>query len=196
MEFRDDRLPLVQVLFLLDQPPLLPGHLPLPLEHLLQVLLEVLTLLLKLGPIRRKLAGRGLGTLLQLGAPITKALVLSLERLPLPQDRRFGLPESLMSAGQHSREGKQRRFWPGAGLERRPRITSGSSGMGGRMESGVPPASSTVADGIFDDIAAAVGSAVAVGGAAAGPLARAWGPTALPRQWQLEPGGPTALPRQ
>jgi hypothetical protein len=37
--------------------------------------------------------------------------------------------------------------------------------------------SSVVADGIFDDIAAAVGSAVAVGGAAAtGPLAGAWGP--------------------
>ena len=51
MEFRDDRLPLVQVLFLLDQPLLLPGHLPLPVEHLLQVFLEVLALLLKLGPL-------------------------------------------------------------------------------------------------------------------------------------------------
>jgi hypothetical protein len=46
-----------------------------------------------------------------------------------------------------------------------------------------PPASSAVADGVFDDIAAAVGSAVAVGGAAAS------GP-------RLEPGGLTALPRQ
>jgi hypothetical protein len=35
------------------------------------------------------------------------------------------------------------------------------------MELGTPPASSVVADGVFDDIAAAVGSAVAVGGAAA-----------------------------
>jgi hypothetical protein len=51
MEFRDDRLPLVQELFLLDQPLLLPGHLPLPVKHLLQVLLEVLALLLKLGPL-------------------------------------------------------------------------------------------------------------------------------------------------
>jgi hypothetical protein len=49
------------------------------------------------------------------------------------------------------------------------------------MELGAPPAPSAVANGIFDDIAA-VGSAVAVGGAAAtGPLAGAWGPTVLPR---------------
>jgi hypothetical protein len=47
--------------------------------------------------------------------------VLSLERLPLPQDRRLGLLESLMSAGQHPREGSRRRFWPGAGLEPPPK---------------------------------------------------------------------------
>jgi hypothetical protein len=35
------------------------------------------------------------------------------------------------------------------------------------MALGAPPSSSVVADGIFDDIAATVGSAVAVGGAAA-----------------------------
>jgi hypothetical protein len=39
------------VLFLLDQPLLFPGHLPLPVKHLLQVLLEVLALLLKLAPL-------------------------------------------------------------------------------------------------------------------------------------------------
>jgi hypothetical protein len=45
------------------------------------------------------------------------------------------------------------------------------------MESGMPPAASAVAEGIFDDIAVAVGSTVAVGGATAiGPLAGAWGP--------------------
>jgi hypothetical protein len=45
------------------------------------------------------------------------------------------------------------------------------------MELGAPPASSAAADGIFDDIAAAVGSAVAIGGAACtGPPAGAWGP--------------------
>jgi hypothetical protein len=51
MEFHGNRLLLVQVLFLLDQPLLLLGHLPLPVEHLLQVFLEVLALLLKLGPL-------------------------------------------------------------------------------------------------------------------------------------------------
>jgi hypothetical protein len=45
------------------------------------------------------------------------------------------------------------------------------------MESGAPPAASAVADGIFGDIAAAVGSAVAIGNAATiGSLAEAWGP--------------------
>jgi hypothetical protein len=45
------------------------------------------------------------------------------------------------------------------------------------MELDAPLASSTVADGIFDNIAAAVGSAVGVdGAAAAGPPAGAWGP--------------------
>jgi hypothetical protein len=49
--------------------------------------------------------------------------------------------------------------------------------MGSGVALDAPPASSAVADGIFDDITAAVGSAVAVGGAAAaGPLAGAWGP--------------------
>jgi hypothetical protein len=39
--------------------------------------------------------------------------VLSLERLPLSLDRRLGLSESLMSMGQHPREGSRRRFWFG-----------------------------------------------------------------------------------
>jgi hypothetical protein len=45
------------------------------------------------------------------------------------------------------------------------------------MKSSARPASFAVADGIIDDIVAAVGSAVAVGDAAAtGPLAGTWGP--------------------
>jgi hypothetical protein len=51
LERRDDLLPLVQVLLLLGQPFLLLGHLPLPVKHLLEVLLVVLALLLKLGPL-------------------------------------------------------------------------------------------------------------------------------------------------
>jgi hypothetical protein len=45
------------------------------------------------------------------------------------------------------------------------------------MESGAPPVASAVADGIFGNIAAAVGSAVAIGNAAAiDSPAEAWGP--------------------
>jgi hypothetical protein len=42
---------LAQVLLLLDQPFLLPGHLLLLVKHLSEVLLEALTLPLKLGPL-------------------------------------------------------------------------------------------------------------------------------------------------
>jgi hypothetical protein len=191
MEFRDDRLPLGQVFFLLDQPLLLLGHLPLPLEHLLHVLLEVLTLLLKLGPLRSKLTGRGLATLLQLRASITKELVLSLERLPLPQDRCLGLSESLMSAGQHPREGKRRRFWPDAGLEPTPKNNLWLLRNGRRDGVGHAPVSSAIADGIFDDITAAVGSVVSVGGATAtGPPAGAWGPDGAAAAVAVETWGP------
>jgi hypothetical protein len=104
--------------------------------------------------------------------------VLSLERLPLPQDRRLGLPESLMSTGQHPREGRRCCFWPGAGLEPPPKNNLRLLRNGRRDGVGRPPlASSAIADGIFDDIAAAVGSAVAISSVAAtGPLAEAWGP--------------------
>jgi hypothetical protein len=85
------------------------------------------------------LAGRGLGTLLQLGAPITEALVLSLERLPLPQDRHLGLSESLMSAGQHPREGSRCRFWPSAGLESLPKNNLRLLQIGGGDGGGRPP---------------------------------------------------------
>jgi hypothetical protein len=83
-----------------------------------------------------------------------------------------------MSAGQHPREGRRHRFWPSAGLEPPPKnnlrlLRNGRRDGVGRP----PPTSSAVADGIFDDIAAAVGSAVAVGDAAAtGPPTAAWGP--------------------
>jgi hypothetical protein len=53
----------------------------------------------------------------------------------------------------------------------------GSSGMGGGIESGTPPMAFAVADGIFDDVAAAVRAAVATSGAAATrPPAGAWRP--------------------
>jgi hypothetical protein len=46
-------------------------------------------------------------------------------------------------------------------------MTSGSSGRGDGMESGTPPVASSIAEGVFNDIAAAVRSAVANGDAAA-----------------------------
>ena len=54
------------------------------------------------------MAGHRLSALLQLGTPVAKALVLGLERLPLPPDSRLGFLEGLMSAGQHLGEGSQR----------------------------------------------------------------------------------------
>jgi hypothetical protein len=76
----------------------LSGHLLLSVRHLPDVLLEVLTLLLKLSMLRGELAGCCLSAPLQLGAPIAKALVLSLERLPLSSDSRLGFLEGLVSA--------------------------------------------------------------------------------------------------
>jgi hypothetical protein len=97
--------------------------------------------------------------------------VLGLERLPLLQDRRLGLLESLMSAGQHLREGSRRRFWLGAGPEPSSKNNLWLLRSGRRDGAGRAPTSPTVADGVFDDIAV-VGSAVAVSGAtASGPPA-------------------------
>jgi hypothetical protein len=74
-----------------------------------------------------------------------------------------------MSAGQHPRErgGVGAASGPVPVWSRRPRITSGSSRMGGEMELGAPLASPAITDGVFDDIATVVGSAVAIGDAAA-----------------------------
>jgi hypothetical protein len=107
------------VFFLLDQASLLPGHLLLSVRHLPDVLLEVLTLLLKLGPLRGELAGCRLSAPLQLGAPVAKALVLGLERLPLSPNSRLGFLEGLVSASQHLRERSQRR----SRLDTRPEWT-------------------------------------------------------------------------
>jgi hypothetical protein len=63
-----------------------PGRLQLHGAHLLEVPLVLLVVPLELGPLEDELVGHHLGALLQLGAPVTEALVLSLKRLPLPQD--------------------------------------------------------------------------------------------------------------
>jgi hypothetical protein len=91
LELCDDLLPLVQVILLLGQLLLLPGHLQLLGVDLLEVLLVVLAVSLKLGPLEGELAGHRLGALLQLGTPVAETLVFGLQRFPLPQDRCHGL---------------------------------------------------------------------------------------------------------
>jgi hypothetical protein len=95
---------------LLGQPLLLPGHLQLLGKHLLEVLPIVLAVALKLRPLKGELAGRCLGALLQLGAPVAEALVFGLKCLPLPQDCRLSLLEGLVGTEQHLGERNWRCF--------------------------------------------------------------------------------------
>jgi hypothetical protein len=67
------------------------------------------------------LSGRCLGALLQLGALVTKALVLSLKRLPLPQDCYLSVTEDLVGTGQHAGEGDWRSFLLGTRPESLPK---------------------------------------------------------------------------
>jgi hypothetical protein len=67
------------------------------------------------------LSGRRPGALLQLGAPVTEALVLSLKRLPLPQDCCPSVTKDLVGTGQHAREGDWRRFLFGTRPESPPK---------------------------------------------------------------------------
>jgi hypothetical protein len=106
---------------LLGQLFLLPARLQLPGEHPLEVLLVVLAVPRQLGPLEGELAGHCLGALLQLGTPVAEALVLSLQRLPLPPDHRLGLLKGLMRSRQHPGEGNRHHFWLGAGPEPPPK---------------------------------------------------------------------------
>jgi hypothetical protein len=65
--------------------------------------------------------GRRLGALLQLGAPVTEVLVLSLNRLPLPQDCCLSFTKDLVGTGQHAGEGDWRNFFLGTGPESLPK---------------------------------------------------------------------------
>jgi hypothetical protein len=202
LELRDDLLPLVQALLLLGQLLLLPGHLQLPGIHLLEVLLVIFAVPLKLGPLEGELVGRRLGTLLQLGTPVTEALVLGLQRFPLPQDRSLGLLEGLVGAGQQPGEGNWRCFWLGAELEPPPknhlrllwserRVGAGCAPASTSMAAvGAVGASSAAGNGVLDGIA--VAEAVAAVGAVGTPSAAA---APLLPDPQLEPGGPVALSR-
>jgi hypothetical protein len=58
-----------------------------------------------LGSLGGELSGCRLGALLQLGALVTEALVLSLKRLPLPQNCCLSFIKDLVGTGQHVGEG-------------------------------------------------------------------------------------------
>jgi hypothetical protein len=118
------------------------------------------------------LAGRRLSALLQLGAPVAEALVLGLERLPLPPDSRLGFLEGLVSASQHLREGVSVPLGSTPDRSGRPRKISGPSGVGRGTELDAPP--TPTIDGGSDGIAA-VGSATSIGNAAtSGPPPGTW----------------------
>jgi hypothetical protein len=88
-------------------------RLQLPGIHLLEVLLVLLTVPLKLGPLGDELVGRRPSALLQLGALVAEALVLGLKRLPLLQNCYPSVTKDLVGAGQHAGEGDWRSFFLG-----------------------------------------------------------------------------------
>jgi hypothetical protein len=174
--------------FIPGQASFLSGHLLLSVRHLPDVLLEVLTLLLKLGSLRGKLAGCHLSAPLQLGAPVTKALVLGLERLPLSSDSRLGFLEGLVSVNQHLRERSQRRSRLGTRPEWTPKnnLRTLRSWLGDRAGHAPTPTSGGASDGITVG-----GSATAAGDTAAfGPPAETWEPESVASTVTGESWGP------
>jgi hypothetical protein len=97
------------------------GCLQLPGEHLLEVPFVFLAVPREFGPLRGELAGRRLGALLRLGAPVTKTLVLRFKRLPFPPDGCLGFIEDLLGARQHPGKGDWCRVRLGTRLEPPPK---------------------------------------------------------------------------
>jgi hypothetical protein len=98
-----------------------PGCLQLPGAHPLEVPLVLLVVPLELGPLGDESSGHRPSALLQLGAPVAEALVLSLKHLPLPQDCCPSVTNDLVGMGQHAREGDWRRFLFGTQPESPPK---------------------------------------------------------------------------
>jgi hypothetical protein len=148
-----------------------------------------------LGLLGGELSGRRLSLFLQLGAPVTEALVLSLKRLPLPQDCCLSVTEDLVGTGQHVGEWDWRRFLLGARPEPPPKhhlhLLRRRRGVGTGRASGVTPSV-----GVGTDPLVGTSSATATppdaGAAAAASPAGAWegvgAVLAAPR------GGPPAPP--
>jgi hypothetical protein len=86
------------------------GRLQLPSAHLLELPLVLLVVSLELGSLEDELAGRRLGALLQLGAQVAEALVLSLKRLPHLQNCFPSVTKDLVGAGQHTGDGDWHSF--------------------------------------------------------------------------------------
>jgi hypothetical protein len=118
-------------------------RLRLPGAHLLEVLLVLLEVPLELGPLGGELSGRRLGALLQLGALVTEALVLSLKRLPLPQNCCLSVTKDLVGTGQHAGEGNWSSFLLGARPESPPKhylhLLRSKRGVGAGRASCVTP---------------------------------------------------------
>jgi hypothetical protein len=98
-----------------------PSRLQLLGTHPLEVFFVLLAVPLELGPHRGELSGHCLGALLQLGAPVTEALVLSFKCFPLPQDCCLSFTKNLVGAGQHAGEDDWHRFSLGTRPESPPK---------------------------------------------------------------------------
>jgi hypothetical protein len=135
------------------------------------------------------LAGCRLSAPLQLGAPVAKALVLGLERLPLSLDSCLSFLEGLVSANQHLRERSQRRSRLGTRPEWTPKnnLRTLRSWLGDIARCAPTPTTGGAPGGI-----AVGGSAIDVGGtAASGPPAGTWEPegvasTVTGESWGLD----------
>jgi hypothetical protein len=175
------------------------GRLQLPGTHPLAVFLVLLAVPLELGPHGGELSGRRLGALLQLGAPVTEALVLSFKCLPLPQDCCLSFAENLVGAGQHEGRGTGTASRSAPDRSRRLNTTSISSGAGEGMELDAPPVSPPVL-GVGADPPAGTFSAAATlaetGATTAGSPAGAWEArgTVLAAGGSRPPGPPSTDP--
>jgi hypothetical protein len=154
--------------------------LQLPRIHLLEVLLVLLTVPLKLGPLGDELAGHRPGALLQLGAPVAEALALGLKCLPL---RKIAAPVSLRTWWvRDSMRGRGMGTASSSAPDRslHPNTTSTSSSAGGGLELDAPSVSPpTSGVGVVSE-------------AGVDPPARASSVTATPPEADAAAAGPPA----
>jgi hypothetical protein len=150
------------------------GHLQLPGTHPLEVSLVLLAVPLELGPLGGELSGHHLGALLQLGAPVAEALVLSFKRLSLPQDCCLSFTKDLVGMRQHAGRGTGAASCSTPDRSRRLNTTSISSGASEGLELDAPPVSPPVSRVDANPLAGTSSTTVMPPDAAAGPPVGAW----------------------